>query len=149
MSVTNSKVSFCKVNLVQEACAKCFAVHILKFEILQNTWKNKTKSIKMLDLLMKKWKLRIWCSLFHFFHVISKISNFTMWTAKHLAQVSCTELTLSDLDLLGFFISCKLVTTVGKFSLVFQLIFRLIQIYSSKNGSKYCFYHEQTLMASF
>ena len=24
-----------KVNSVQEACAKCFAVHILKFEILQ------------------------------------------------------------------------------------------------------------------
>ena len=43
-----------KVNSVQEACAKCFAVHILKFEILQTTLKNKTKSIKMLDLLMKK-----------------------------------------------------------------------------------------------
>ena len=26
---------FCKVNSVQEACAICFAVHILKFEILQ------------------------------------------------------------------------------------------------------------------
>ena len=31
-----------KVNSVQEACAKCFAVHILKFEILQ---KNDTKNI--------------------------------------------------------------------------------------------------------
>ena len=29
-----------------------------------------------------------------FFHVISKISNFNMWTAKHLVQASCTELTL-------------------------------------------------------
>ena len=29
-----------------------------------------------------------------FFHVICKISNFNMWTAKHLAQASCTELTL-------------------------------------------------------
>ena len=29
-----------KVNSVQEACAKCFAVHILKFEILHTTWKN-------------------------------------------------------------------------------------------------------------
>ena len=28
-----------KVNSVQEACAKCFAVHMLKFEILQITWK--------------------------------------------------------------------------------------------------------------
>ena len=32
---------FSKVNSVQEACAKYFAVHILKFEILQTTWKNK------------------------------------------------------------------------------------------------------------
>ena len=29
-----------------------------------------------------------------FFHVVCKISNFYMWTAKHLAQASCTELTL-------------------------------------------------------
>ena len=28
------------------------------------------------------------------FHVICKISNFNMWTAKHLAQVPCTELNL-------------------------------------------------------
>ena len=26
---------YSKVNSVQEACAKCFAIHILKFEILQ------------------------------------------------------------------------------------------------------------------
>ena len=37
---------FSKVNSVQEACAKYFAVHILKFEILQTTWKNKTKNNK-------------------------------------------------------------------------------------------------------
>ena len=56
-----------KVNSVQEACAKCFVVHILKFEILQTTWKNKTKNIKMLDLLVKNWKLRVWRSFFSFF----------------------------------------------------------------------------------
>ena len=50
----------------------------------------KTKNIKRLDLLIKNWKLRAWCSLFHFFHVICKISNFNMWTAKHWAQASCT-----------------------------------------------------------
>ena len=84
-----------KVNSVQEACAKCFAVHILKFEILQTTWKDKTKNIKMLDLLSsEKLKSKGLISLFHFFHVICKISNFNMWTAKHLAQASCTELTL-------------------------------------------------------
>ena len=35
-----------KVSSVQEACAKCLAVHILKFEILQTTSeKLKTKSL--------------------------------------------------------------------------------------------------------
>ena len=33
----------------------------------------------------------------HSFHVISKISNINMWTAKHLAQASCTELTLKEI----------------------------------------------------
>ena len=41
--------------------------------------------------------LRVWCSLFHIFHVICKISNFNMWTEEHLAQASCTELTLLKL----------------------------------------------------
>ena len=50
--------------------------------------------IKMLNLLVKNWKLRVWCYLFHYFHVICKISNFNMWTAKHLAQASRNELTL-------------------------------------------------------
>ena len=76
------------VNSVQEACAKCFAVHKLKFGILQTT-----ENIKILDLLMKNPKLRVWCSLFHLFHVICKISNFDIRTAKPLAQASCTELT--------------------------------------------------------
>ena len=33
----NFKTNLLKVNSVQEACAKCFAVHKLKFEILQIT----------------------------------------------------------------------------------------------------------------
>ena len=33
-----------KVSSVQEPCAKCFAVHILKFEILQTTGKIKQNS---------------------------------------------------------------------------------------------------------
>ena len=32
----DNRLSLLKVNSVQDACAKCFAVHILKFEILQN-----------------------------------------------------------------------------------------------------------------
>ena len=90
-----------KFNLVQEACSKCFGVHELKFEIWQTTWKNKTKNVKVLDLLMKNSKLKVWCSLFHFFHVICKISNFYMWTAKHLPQASWTELTLHINNLLS------------------------------------------------
>ena len=35
-----------KVNSEQEACAKCFAVHIVKFEILETTWKTKQKTSK-------------------------------------------------------------------------------------------------------
>ena len=103
-----------KVNSVQEACTKCFAVPILKFEILQTTWKNKTKNIKMLHLLVKNWKLRVWSSLFHFFYVICKISDFNMWTAKHLAQASCTELTL-------LFSSFQL-TNASKLSLYLQAL---------------------------
>ena len=61
---------------------------------LATTWKNKTKNIKMRQMLVKNSKLRVWCSLFNFFHVICKISNFNMWTAKHLSKSSCTELTL-------------------------------------------------------
>ena len=33
-----------KVKSVQEHCAKCFVVYILKFKILQTTRKNKTKT---------------------------------------------------------------------------------------------------------
>ena len=33
-----------KVNSVQEACAKCFVVHILKFDNLQTTWKLKQRT---------------------------------------------------------------------------------------------------------
>ena len=56
-----------KVNSAQEACAKCFVVHVSKFEIPQITWKNRKNHIKTLDLFMKNWKLWVWCSLLHFF----------------------------------------------------------------------------------
>ena len=42
------------------------------------------------------WKLRVWCSLFHFFfHVVWR--TFDMWPAKHLSQASCTKLTLLNI----------------------------------------------------
>ena len=87
---------FCEVNSIQEACNKCFVVHTLKLEIWQTTWKNKLKNNKNLNLLIKNWKLRAWCSLFHFSPVICRISNFNMWATKHLVQASCTELTLQN-----------------------------------------------------
>ena len=52
------------------------------------------KNIKMPNLWVKNWNLRVWYSLFHFFHAICKISNFYTWTARHLAQASFTKLTL-------------------------------------------------------
>ena len=52
-----------KVISVQEAFVKGFAVHLSEFEISQTTWKNKTKNIKMLDVLIKNWKLRVWCKV--------------------------------------------------------------------------------------
>ena len=58
---------FTKVNSVQEAFAKFFAVHTLKFKILQPEWKNDTKIIKKLNLLIKNWKLRVWCSFICYF----------------------------------------------------------------------------------
>ena len=58
----------------------------------------KQKNIKMLDLLIKNWKVRVWCSSFQIFHMICKISNFNMWTAKHLVKASCTEFTLQNID---------------------------------------------------
>ena len=61
--------------------------------------KKQNKNIKMVDLLMKHWRLRIWYSLVIFFHVICKISNFSMWNEEHLAQASCTELTSSKRSL--------------------------------------------------
>ena len=47
------------------------------------------------------------------FHVICKISNFNMWTAKHLTQASCTELTLLIFQpiTIHMYIRCKIVQT--------------------------------------
>ena len=52
----------------------------IKIWNLSNHMKNKTKNIKMLDLFITNWKIRVGCSLFHFFHMICKISNFNIWS---------------------------------------------------------------------
>ena len=70
-----------KVNSVQETRAKCLAVQILKFEILQITWKKLNKEPQALS--------------FQFFtNIFSILMCLALWTAKDLAQASCTELTL-------------------------------------------------------
>ena len=83
-----------KVNSVQEAFAKCFAVHILKFEILQITWKGWNKEYQTPSFQFFTNRLSILMFLVLFFHLVCKISNFNKWTAKHSAKASCTELTL-------------------------------------------------------
>ena len=93
---------YVKVNSVQEACDKCFAVHILKFEILQITWKKWNKEHQTLSFQFFTNRFSISMFFVLFFHVVCKISNFDKWTAKHLVQASCTELTL-PLSLSQFF----------------------------------------------
>jgi hypothetical protein len=79
----NPKIDSYKVSSVQEACAKCFAVHILKFEILKITWKN-----QILVFSFSPTDCEFWCVLFG---LIMWFAN--KWTAKHLVKAS-SELTL-------------------------------------------------------
>ena len=61
-----SKIS--KVNSVQEACTECFSVHILKFEILQTTWKKNQKkphqNARFIDEKLKTKSLMFFVSFF-------------------------------------------------------------------------------------
>ena len=61
------KRSALKVKSVQEAYAKYFAVHILEFEILQITWNNEAKNIRLLVFSFSSINLKLWCFLFCFF----------------------------------------------------------------------------------
>ena len=69
-----------KVNSVQEACAKCFAVHIIKFEILQITDKEMIKERQTHSFQFFTNKSSILMLLVLLFHVDCKISN-NIWTA--------------------------------------------------------------------
>ena len=82
-----------KVNSVQEACAKCFLVLILNFEILQITWKRWNKEHRTLSFQFFSNRSSI-LMFFVVFYVVCKVSYFNVWSVKHLAQASCTELTL-------------------------------------------------------
>ena len=50
---------------------------LIKIWNLANHMKKPTKNIKMLNLLVKNWKLRVWCSLFHF--QISICESHSIW----------------------------------------------------------------------
>ena len=56
-----------KVKLVQEAC---LGVHLLKFEILQTTLKNKNKKHQNAKSIGEKLKTKSLMILVHYFHVI-------------------------------------------------------------------------------
>ena len=82
-SIATQISAFFKVHSVQKACTKCFVIHLLKFEILQTTWKNVMKNIKMKNLLLKNWKLRVWFSLFNFF--LCDLQDFKFQYGNHKA----------------------------------------------------------------
>ena len=63
----------CKVNSVQEACAKCFAVHMLKFEILQIKWKKRNKEHQTFSFQFCTNRISILMFSVLFFHVVFKI----------------------------------------------------------------------------
>ena len=67
------------------------------FEILQITWKkwNNVHQTTSFQFFINRSSILMFFVLF--FHVVCKISNFNKWTAKHLTQASCTELTLLKL----------------------------------------------------
>ena len=56
--------------------------------------KKQNKKHQIAKSISEKLKTKRLMFFVSFFHVTCKISNFDMWTAKHLAKASCTELTL-------------------------------------------------------
>ena len=84
LNFENLKCQMCKVNSVQEACAKCFAAHMLKFEIMQITWKKEHQTL-IFQFFVNKSSILMRFVLF--FHVVFRISNFNVWTARHLCKL--------------------------------------------------------------
>ena len=66
---------------------------LIKIWNLENDMKEQNKKHQNAKYIGKKLKTKGLMFFVSFFHVICKIS-FNMWIAKHLAQASCTELTL-------------------------------------------------------
>ena len=71
-----------KVNLVKEACAKYFAVHILEIRNLANNMKKQNKKHQNAKFIGEKLK----SSLFHFFDVTCKIAHWAELQIKKNVQ---------------------------------------------------------------
>ena len=71
-----------------------FTYH-LNLKSCKSHGKDETKNIRPLIFSFSPIVLAILMFFVLSFHVVWKISNFSMWTAKHLVQASCTELTLN------------------------------------------------------
>ena len=89
----------------------------------QTTWKNKTKTIKMINLLVKNWKPSVWRSFFIFF---MQFARFQILKCK-LQSIWRKLLVLSSLYLLDIFTESS--NVFAKFlerrsRLVGQLVFR-------------------------
>ena len=78
-TMISCSVYYCKVDSVQEACAKCFAVHILKFEIWQITWKKWNTEYQTLLFQFFTNRFSILLLFVLFFRMVCKISNFNKW----------------------------------------------------------------------
>ena len=96
---------------------------LIKIWNLATTWKNKTNqnTISISEKLKTK-ALRFFVSIF--FHVNCKISNSNMRTEKHLAQASCTELTLT---VESPHLSLNILRRLQKSEKIFQLILKWFQ----------------------
>ena len=67
--------------------------HIKIWNIANHMNKNETKNMRPLVFRFSP-RFSIFMFFVLFFHVVCKTSNFDVWTAKHLGQASCNELTL-------------------------------------------------------
>jgi hypothetical protein len=70
---------------------------------LHITWKKWNKEHQTLSFQFFTTIFSILMFFVLFFHVVFKISTFNKWTPKHLAKASCTELTLTKMEIFKTF----------------------------------------------
>ena len=114
-----SFMNFFKVNSVQEPCAKSFAVHLLKFEILQITWEKWNKEHQTHSFQF--FSYRFWCFLFCF---SCGLQDFKFWyvNRKAFGASFLYRVDFIKLNLLNFFVLTLLSSTI-KFKRTISLNF--------------------------